>query len=285
MLDACRDVLYTSKSSSRNSIRTKRYDEAEVSAIFYSTKAGFFSYEDDESDYGVFTKYLIYGMEGKADENKDGVVSFYELEQYVQAGVKDWSLKKNKQQKPFTRLNSERTGDLAITIANNPDVSLVDKPVPKPSRSPYVLRSLILPGWGQFYEEKRKRGYAFSILSGLLFLNWYFKDKDHKTTQSEFDNLPIIPAVNGEGNVFAQNYLFSYSKREELNNSTIAVNQAFTILALVWFYNVFDAYYFKKEQNFFNLQFSMYKVNFPSENIPLNSKVETIYDLGLEWRF
>ncbi|MCB1179150.1 MAG: caspase family protein [Leptospiraceae bacterium] len=156
ILDACRDVLYTSKSSSRNSIRTKRYDEAEVSAIFYSTKAGYYSYEDDESDYGVFTKYLIYGMEGKADENKDGVVSFYELEQYVQQGVKDWSLKKNKQQKPFTKLNSEKTGDLAITIANNPKVSLVDKPVPNESRWPYVWRSSVVPGWGQLHEGNSK---------------------------------------------------------------------------------------------------------------------------------
>lgn len=56
ILDACRDILYTSKSAVRDSIREKVYTEAEVAATFYSTKSGYFSYEDDESDYGVFTK-------------------------------------------------------------------------------------------------------------------------------------------------------------------------------------------------------------------------------------
>ena len=73
ILDACRDILYTSKSAVRDSIREKIYTEAEVAATFYSTKSGYFSYEDDESDYGVFTKNLIYGMEGKADENNEKI--------------------------------------------------------------------------------------------------------------------------------------------------------------------------------------------------------------------
>jgi Skp family chaperone for outer membrane proteins len=103
VLDACRDVLYSSKSSSRNSLLEKEYTEAEVAATFYSTKAGYYSYEDDETDYGVFTKYLVMGMEGSADSNGDGVVAFSELEQYVQKGVNYLSTKKNKQQNPITR--------------------------------------------------------------------------------------------------------------------------------------------------------------------------------------
>ncbi|MBK6608688.1 MAG: caspase family protein [Leptospiraceae bacterium] len=97
VLDACRDKLYTSKSSERDSIKEKIYTEAEVAATFYSTKSGYYSYEDDDSDYGVFTKNLIYGMEGRADDNNDGVVSFGELQQFVEKGVRDWSIKKNKQ--------------------------------------------------------------------------------------------------------------------------------------------------------------------------------------------
>lgn len=250
MLDACRDVLYKSKSAARNSIREKRFEEAEVSAVFYSTKAGFYSYEDDDSDYGVFTKYLIYGMEGKADENKDGVISFSELENYVQDGVKGWSLQKNKQQKPYTRLNSEKTGDLAITIADNPEKSLVDKKVPKPSRSPFVLRSLVLPGWGQFYEDKTKRGYAFSVLSSALLFNWYSKDRNYRNAQSEYKSVPILPAVNGGGNVFLQNYMLTYGKKQNLLNAAEEVNLASTALGIVWLYNVFDAYYFKREESF-----------------------------------
>ena len=46
---------------------------------------------------------MAYGMEGKADTNGDGIVSFGKLEEYVQNGVNDWSISNNKQQKPFVK--------------------------------------------------------------------------------------------------------------------------------------------------------------------------------------
>ncbi len=189
VLDACRDVLYSSKSSSRNSLLEKEYTEAEVSATFYSTKAGYYSYEDDETDYGVFTKYLVKGMEGQADSNGDGVVAFSELEQYVQKGVKEWSTRKNKQQKPFTRLHGEKTGDLAITFSKPDAPSLVDKPIPKViSRGDVVLRSFMIPGWGQYYAGSELKGKF--IFSSLFLFSGYFA-----YTMGNFSSLPLPTGI------------------------------------------------------------------------------------------
>lgn len=84
ILDACREKIYSSKSADQSPLRQERFSSAEVAATFYSTKAGYYSYEDDTSDFGVFTKHLVYGIEGKADSNQDGVVTFSELQSYVQ---------------------------------------------------------------------------------------------------------------------------------------------------------------------------------------------------------
>ncbi len=244
VLDACRDKLYTSKSSDRDSIKEKTYSQAEVAATFYSTKAGYYSYEDDESDYGVFSKHLIYGMEGRADENKDGVVSFGELEQYVNRGVKDWSVRKNKQQKPFTKIYGEKTGDLAITVANNPDKSLADKKVAV-EVSQYVWRSAIIPGWGQWHNENKIKGSIFFVTFfgtiGLMASSYNkFKAAERSYLASSQSVLlyPSNPSLVGFG------YLNSLSHQSQYQSQANQVKSISIGLAAIYLINLVDAYFF-----------------------------------------
>jgi len=238
VLDACRDVLYSSKSSSRNSLLEKEYTEAEVAATFYSTKAGYYSYEDDETDYGVFTKYLVMGMEGSADSNGDGVVAFSELEQYVQKGVKDWSTKKNKQQKPFTRLNGEKTGDLAISFSKSDTVSLVGKPIPKiVTRADVVFRSTFLPGWGQYYAGEQKKGMLFMSSSTLLFTYYLLSMKQHQTLQEKYDNSYSLPGTPA----FAATYFNLQALKSDTKEAEILTNNALFLFLGVYAWNLIDS--------------------------------------------
>jgi hypothetical protein len=238
VLDACRDVLYSSKSSSRNSLLEKEYTEAEVAATFYSTKAGYYSYEDDETDYGVFTKYLVMGMEGKADSNGDGVVAFSELEQYVQKGVKDWSTKKNKQQKPFTRLHGEKTGDLAITFSKSDTVSLVDKPIPKViTRGDVVFRSAFLPGWGQYYAGEETKGMLFMGGSGVLLTYYFLSMQQHQALQEKYDSSYSLPGTPA----FAATYYNLQTLKAEIKESELLTNNALFVLLGVYTWNLIDS--------------------------------------------
>ncbi len=247
ILDACRDTLYTSKSSDRDSIKEKTYSEAEVAATFYSTKAGFYSYEDDESDYGVFTKHLIYGMEGVADYNKDGVVSFAELEQYVNKGVKDWSIKKNKQQKPFTKIYGEKTGDLAITAANNPEQSLADKKVPESlSKLEQALHSTLIPGWGQWKNDRKGKASLF-FFAGLGSLVYYGYTVNHlNDAKKNYDSTIPIPAMSGVGETFAFNAFQFQTKRNLVDARYSQSQNAYSLLLAIWTINILDAYFFSQ---------------------------------------
>ncbi|MBP9163094.1 MAG: caspase family protein [Leptospiraceae bacterium] len=294
ILDACRDILYTSKSAVRDSIREKVYTEAEVAATFYSTKSGYFSYEDDESDYGVFTKNLIYGMEGKADENGDGVVSFGELQIFVEKAVRQWSLNKNKQQKPYTKIYGERTGDLAITVAAKPPVSLVDKKVEEDiSRSPYIWRSAVLPGWGQTKNGNSIRGSVYMISFLGLVVGSYSQHQRYLKSMNSYQDLALpsllflsTPA-NNFGILYMANVAYFNNIDKAIKTHADLSNQMEFGALFIWTISLVDVILSKPISD----QSHIYKDTSTSwkadmKTIPTyNRGIESFYSLTLDKKF
>ena len=101
-LDACRNVIEKTKSINIKTLFGEINSQAEISAVMYSTSEGEFSYEHDEEPYGVFSAFIINGLKGEADYNNDVMITFSALRKYVEDGLKDWSIKRNKKQKPYT---------------------------------------------------------------------------------------------------------------------------------------------------------------------------------------
>lgn len=126
MIDACRETIVQSRSVNLRSLDSAVYDDAELAAVFFATRSGWYSYEDPESDYGVFTRFVIEGLKGAADQtevagNADGLVTFAEMSAFVQSGVSDWSLRNQKRQRPYTRVIGERFGDLVLASYDTSD--------------------------------------------------------------------------------------------------------------------------------------------------------------------
>ena len=86
-IDACysgsigRDKPLRVTHFSKKSLASKR------AAMILSSGPNETSKEDDKLKHGIFTYYLIEGLEGKADLNKDGFVSFEELGKFVRGKV------------------------------------------------------------------------------------------------------------------------------------------------------------------------------------------------------
>ena len=120
ILDACREELseYVSRGLARERIGAERYHFAAISAIFYSTKTGWLSYEDVNSDHGIFTRFMLEGMRGKADYqfgDGDGIVTFREAARFLEEAVSNYALNRNWKQKPESVFNGEDFGDLALS--------------------------------------------------------------------------------------------------------------------------------------------------------------------------
>ncbi|NIM13473.1 MAG: SUMF1/EgtB/PvdO family nonheme iron enzyme [Candidatus Aminicenantes bacterium] len=122
LLDACREKIQKGKNIQLNGLKAERFRQAEVAAAFFSTKSGWFSYEEEkEGTFGIFTKYVIEGLKGHADSSGaegdgDGIVTFSELGAYVEEAVSKWALREGRRQRPYTKIYGEKFGDLALSV-------------------------------------------------------------------------------------------------------------------------------------------------------------------------
>jgi uncharacterized caspase-like protein len=57
--------------------------------VFSSSAGDQLSTEYDRGENGAFTEALLEGLGGKADDNADGTIRFYELRDYVRRRVKE----------------------------------------------------------------------------------------------------------------------------------------------------------------------------------------------------
>ncbi|MEI7851178.1 MAG: caspase family protein [Kiritimatiellales bacterium] len=71
------------------------------------------SHPDPDSKHGIFTRYLLEGVDGKADTDKNGSVTQKELFEYVQKSMMEWGLKTGKTQRP--QMLSPTTEDIMIS--------------------------------------------------------------------------------------------------------------------------------------------------------------------------
>jgi hypothetical protein len=259
LLDACRDVVYKTKALEQNPLQTDRYAKAKLAATFYSTQSGYFSFEDEESDYGVFTRYLLEGLEGKADTNKDSVVSFTEIEQHVQEAVNGWSAKYKKKQKPSTEIHGEKFGDLALTLADGTEKSLIieKKDATSRARRGMFWRSLLVPGWGQWHGKdygfdpatQKMKASFFGIGSFLLVANLVHENSLYKEAKDTYKQETILNTATSLSSPFVFTpALYTYTRAEAAGaDYQTAANRAnFSILALVGFMamNLLDVSFF-----------------------------------------
>jgi hypothetical protein len=120
LIDACRETVpaRASRGLSSTRLQTEKFERAEVAAVLYATRSGWYSYEDRETPYGVFTRFLLDGVKGKADYqygNRDGIVTFRELSGFVEDAVAAYALGQGLKQRPYTKITGETFGDLAVS--------------------------------------------------------------------------------------------------------------------------------------------------------------------------
>ncbi len=120
LLDACRESLPRGASRGINdaALRAQKFEQSSVSAVFYATKTGWSSFDDPNSTHGIFTKFLLEGMKGKADYqmgNSDGIVTFKELSDFVEQQVTSYAHEQQLDQSPSVSYNGEAFGDLALS--------------------------------------------------------------------------------------------------------------------------------------------------------------------------
>jgi uncharacterized caspase-like protein len=105
MADACfSGSIYTGTPSQSSSSSSSETSETSV-IIMMSSAPEETSQEDPKMRQGAFAYYLIKGLKGSADRNKDNVITLEEIFPYVKANVMNFTGNK---QTPFIEGNASR---------------------------------------------------------------------------------------------------------------------------------------------------------------------------------
>jgi uncharacterized caspase-like protein len=94
----------------------KAFQESEGRALLLSSDESEVSWEDEES--GIFTRFLLEGLNGKADADDDGIVSFTETALYVENTVREYTRENfPRVQRPTRRhLGDKERGEIPLAI-------------------------------------------------------------------------------------------------------------------------------------------------------------------------
>jgi len=247
VLDACRNPDKTTQVVGPKFLTNVSFTDVEQVAILYSTKLGYYSYEDDKSAYGVFTKFLIYGMEGRADSNFNAEITFSELADYVTNSLKEWSSENKKNQKPYVKYFGEKSEDVILTHASNPEFSIADLRVYDPYDNRYLFRSLAFPGWGQYARGEADKGKYMMWGSGLMYSLLAYSYFHLRETKNAYLSTPGLPPSSQILETFIINESLIATPRKEYHDAIQQMETVGNLFILYQVYNVIDFYFLKNK--------------------------------------
>ena len=103
VIDACHAGVKLGRSASQpmsRSFQEELSQESEGFAILSSCMMEQVSYDYAEKKHGAFSYFLLEGLNGAADDNKDDIITVPDANKYVSLKMREWSLQTGLQQKP-----------------------------------------------------------------------------------------------------------------------------------------------------------------------------------------
>ena len=154
-IDACRN-----NPGQRSASGSFVQQQAEGVGILFSTRAGDVAYESPIVQGGIFSHFLVKGLNGEA-VSSEGIVSLHSLKSYVERKVPQWTIE-NLQTVQTPYQAGEYTGEFRLT---HPMVKITEqKPKPNHSRA-----------FGPTLRDDKK-GYLNVLLNPVDELAGHFKD-------------------------------------------------------------------------------------------------------------
>jgi tetratricopeptide (TPR) repeat protein len=126
-LDACRNRAAPGSRSLPIARSAVRFAISRGTRVLYAAANDKESFEADELQHGVFTHYLVEGLNGSAAQT-DGFITFDDLSSYVTTKVIEWGFAKGRTQEPHA--DGEHSGD--FLVAAGPKGEPASPPTTKP---------------------------------------------------------------------------------------------------------------------------------------------------------
>ena len=131
ILDSCHSAAGKDLAVMSTDFSEQLFSDSDGRVTMASCKESQQSFEWREKGQSVYTYYLVDGLGGPADANRDGAVSVTELSSYVHERVARWAAENSRQQEPRARMNI--SGDVVLARAAGSGAA------PAPAATPILL--------------------------------------------------------------------------------------------------------------------------------------------------
>ena len=185
VIDACHSGVL--KGIKASGIMTKSFFESffpppEGFVVLSSCKLGECSHEWAEKEHGVFSYFLLEGLRGGADRDKDGIITITDAYTYTSENVRRWAFQKGLEQNPI--LDAKISGDIPLVFVERRlekekliDKSIISKIFLKSRLSEVSPRALAEGMCGhllQFFEadEIGIKGEKYEFPCGVISPRW-----------------------------------------------------------------------------------------------------------------
>jgi uncharacterized caspase-like protein len=125
VIDACHAGAKIGRASvtMTRSFEEELYRQSEGFAILASCAREQVSYDYDEKNHGVFSYFLLEGLRGAADGDRDGIITVPDVNKYVASKIREWCMRNRLQQNPT--LSYKVAGDfIMVRVPSEGAVSL-----------------------------------------------------------------------------------------------------------------------------------------------------------------
>lgn len=112
------------------------------------------------------------------------------------------------------------------------------------SRFPYIWRSSLFPGYGQWHEGNSFKAKIFAVTGAILLTNYYLSNRAYIHAGEKYATAITIPYTMNE-NALAINALTLSPLKSDLKKKEQYMLQSAYVLGLFWIGNILDAAFFK----------------------------------------
>lgn len=210
VIDACHSGAIKGRKDS--GIMTKTFFETffpapEGFAVLASCKLGEYSYEWKEKEHGVFSYYLLEGMNGLADRDGDGIITITDAHRYTSENVKRWAFKTGVEQNPT--LEAKISGDIPLVFVETIPGKMEEGLLPSIDKSAIIQISLQISP----QDTRTKRDYLLEKLCGSL-LQFIEASEIVKESEREYEFSYGKIIANSATGLYWIDVKFYYAKRE-----------------------------------------------------------------------
>ena len=111
----------------------------------------------------------------------------------------------------------------------------------------FVWRSAVLPGWGQYHNDRTTKAYLYGGIFSSLGFYYLYSYTQFKSAEKAYQSVIPIPSTS-ELDTYGINYLMLSEPKKNYQEAGTKLATSFYILSLFYLWNLFDSYYYAEEE-------------------------------------